>query len=253
MNKMNLLRNLVITAVCLISLSQILSAETIKNAGKASDYTKATANLLKLEKTGIKNADMYNQLGLAYYNQGNSGKAVLYFLRALRLNSNHKDAKNNLDYVIGRSLDRELYAQNSFLSGMFQKGFDFFSLNALAIIALLLLIITVLCLHWLMHMAKDSDKVIPIMWLTIFGFIFLLSATMLGLKYKDFTNSNKAVVIEPMVDGNSGPGTEYSKLFTVHSGLIIHITRIDKDWALITLPNGGAGWIRTSAIEKVKP
>lgn len=253
MNNRKLLRNLVFTAICLIIFSHTLWAVQIEDTKPATDYTKVSSNLLKLEKSGVRNADMYNQLGLSYYNQGNNGKAVLYFLRALRLNSNHKDAKNNLDYVTGRSLDREMYAQTSFLSGMFQKGFDFFSLNALAIIALLLLIITVLCIHWLLRLGSDQDKIVPVMWLTIFGFIFLVSATMLGLKYKDFHNSNKAVVIEPMVDGNSGPGTEYSKIFTIHSGLIVHITRIDKDWALITLPNGGAGWIRVSSIEKVKP
>jgi tetratricopeptide (TPR) repeat protein len=217
------------------------------------DYPTATRSLQKLENAGVRNADMYNQLGLSYYHQGNTGKAVLYFLRALRLSSNHSEARNNLDYVISKSLDRELYTQPSFLSGVFQKSFDFFSLNALAIISLLLLIITVLCVHWLLHLVRTEDKAVPVMWLVIFGAVFLLSAAMLGLKYKEYHNSNRAVLIEPMVEGYSGPGMEFGKLFTVHSGLIIHINRIDKDWALVTLPNGGAGWMRIAAIEKVNP
>lgn len=218
-----------------------------------TDYTTASYNLLKQDKNGVKNADLYNQLGLSLYHQGNAGKATLYFLRALRLNSNHKEARNNLEYVMNASLDRELYAPPSFLAGLFQKAFDFFSLNNLAVIVLLLLIITLICVHWLLHLSRTDDKAVPVMWLVIISFIFLLSALMLGLKYKDYRYSNTAVVIEPIVEGYSGPGAEYGKLFTVHAGLIIHITRIDKDWALITLPNGGAGWMHTSAIEKVKP
>jgi uncharacterized protein YgiM (DUF1202 family) len=91
------------------------------------------------------------------------------------------------------------------------------------------------------------------MWLVITAFIFLFFTTLLGWKYKDFQSSNKAVVIEPELEGYSGPGVEYGKLFTVHGGLIVHINKSDKEWALVTLPNGGAGWIRVGTIEKVKP
>ncbi len=246
-------RIIIVVIIGILGFCNMLWSAQTQASDKSTDYTAASHNLLKIEKSGVKNADLYNQLGLSYYHQGNTGKAVLYFLRALRINSNHADAKNNLDYVINRSLDRELYAQPSFLSGLFKKGFDFFSLNALAVIVLLLLIVTVLCVHWLMHLGVSRDKAVPVMWLVILGFVFLLSATMLGLKYKEYHNGNMAVLIEPEVAGYSGPGTEFGKLFTVHSGLIIHINRVDKDWALVTLPNGGAGWIILSGIEKVKP
>jgi len=247
------IRIFLIIALLQIGLIIDIAAQKADSPTKAPEYFNATTNLLKMEKKGISNADLFNQIGLSYYKQGNAGKATLYFLKALRLNSNHKDAGNNLDYVINRSLDRELYDQNSFLSNIFKTGFDFFSLNSLAIIVMLMLILVVLCLHWLLQLGTDDDKAVPVMWLAITGFIFLFSATIMGLKYKEFHASNKAVIIEPEIEGYSGPGAEYGKLFTVHGGLIIHITRMDKEWALVTLPNGGAGWIRVAAIEKVKP
>ncbi len=240
---------LCLTFVFLAVITFVLANDKIDAGSSPTTHNR----LLKLEQKGIINADMYNQLGLSYYKQGKTGKAVLCFLRALRLNSNHSAARNNLNYVTSQTLDKDLYSQPSFLSSIFQKVFDFFTLNSLAVVVLILLIITILCLHWLMHLPIEQDRAIPVMWLIIAGFVLFVFATMLGMKFRDFHNNTKAVVIEPEIGGYSGPGPEYGKLFSLHEGLIIHINRVDKDWALITLPNGGAGWILIASAERVKP
>lgn len=234
-----------------ILMCQGLTAQQANDSLKIIGTNSDTEKLHAMEKDGVANPDLYNQIGISYYQQGNSGKAVLYFLRALRLQSNHKEAKNNLDYAIANSLDKELYEQPSFLANLFQTGFDFFTLNSMAIITLLFLIIAVLCLHWLLNLPMGSDKAVPIMWMIIFSIILVISFVSLALKFKDFNNKTRGVLLEQSLSGYSGPGSEYSKLFTIHAGLIIHINRTEKDWVLITLPNGGAGWIPKDTFEIV--
>lgn len=250
------MRRIVISILILLLMllpALISAAPEQMPSGTEPDSLQAIhARLLKLEQDGVRNADFLNQLGLSYYKQGDIGRAVLNFLRALRLESSHKAARNNLAYAMSRTLDRELYTQPSFLPSLFQDIFNFFSLNSLAVIVLLLLALTVLCLHWLLHLPVGGDKAVPVMWLVIIGFLFLLSVTMLGLKYRSYMNPAEAVILEHQVDGYSGPGPEFGKLFTLHAGLIVHINRVDKDWALITLPNAGAGWIHVSALERVR-
>jgi tetratricopeptide (TPR) repeat protein len=239
---------LLFLALCIVVSAQ---AKIVQTAHEY-DYKVALDKMQNQEKKGIANADMYNQMGLCYYRLGNSGKAVVYFLRALRLNSAHGEAKNNLDFVINRTLDKEMYTPPSFLASVFLKVFDFFTLNYLAVIVLILLLVTVLCLHWFLHLELGEDRAVPVMWLVIFGLILLLAGTMLGFKYSGYRDNSRAVVIEVEVQGFSGPGSEFGKLFTIHEGLQINISRMDRDWALITLPNGGAGWIPVSSIERVK-
>lgn len=233
--------------------SQQAATEDSLTAKTQNEYISAQTKLLALVDKDIVNSDLFNQLGLSFYHQGKPGKAVLWFLRALRINSSHSNAKNNLEYAISQSLDRELYPESTFLSDLFLRIYDFFNLNALAVIVLILLILTVLCLHWIIHLSPTQDRAVPLMWLIITGFIFISFVTMLGLKYRDFHSSSKAVITDTTAEGYSGPGSEYGRLFTIHEGLIIQINREDRDWALITLPNGGAGWIPASALERVKP
>jgi hypothetical protein len=232
-----------------------VSMQAANNPAKASSAIPQSTidKLLQAEKAGISNADLYNQLGLYYQRQGRTGKAVLCFLRALRLNSSHAAARNNLNYVINLTQDRELYSRPTFLPALFQQVFNFFSLNSLAVIVLILLLLTVLCGHWLLHLPNGQDKAVPVMWLVILGFVLLLGLSMLGLKYRGYLNTNKAVLMETSAESYSGPGPEYGKLFTIHEGLIVHINRQDKDWALITLPNGGAGWIPAAFLMRVRP
>ncbi|HOD17970.1 MAG TPA: hypothetical protein PLF50_01215 [Candidatus Cloacimonadota bacterium] len=237
---------------CLACIS-CFASEQQNGSIKYAAHDSIQAKLLQMEQAGIRNADLYNQIGLSYYHQGKIGQATLYFLRALRLESNHKAARNNLNYVINLSPDKELYPELAFLPSLFQNIFNFLTLNMLAIISLLLLVIVTLCLHWLMHLKSGQDKAVPILWLIIFGFLFLASVTLTGLKIHNYNNKSKAVIIETETAGYSGPGEEYGKLFTVHAGLIVQINRINKDWALVTLPNGGAGWVRILAVERVNP
>lgn len=241
--------------VLLCALRMLAAAE--QPSGKAEqapvNLQQAQAKLLAMEKSGVRNADLYNQLGISYYKQGNSGRAVLNFLRALRLNSNHRAARNNLDYAISQSMDREMYSPPSFLASTFQQVFNFFSLNALALLLLLMLILTVLCGHWLLHLPTGGDKAVPVMWLVIAGFVLILILTMTILKYNGYRSSNQAVILAAQTEGFSGPGQEFGKLFNLHAGLIVHITRVDRGWALLTLPNGGAGWVNAADVERVKP
>jgi tetratricopeptide (TPR) repeat protein len=71
------------------------------------------------------NPDLYYNLGVTYWQTGQSGMASLYFLKALHLDSAHKAARENLNYSIRLSKDRDLYPQRLFLVRVFLEVYDF--------------------------------------------------------------------------------------------------------------------------------
>lgn len=51
-------------------------------------------------------SDLYYDLGNCYYRMGKTGKAIVAYERALRLNPSNADAKTNLSFVTSRMVDR---------------------------------------------------------------------------------------------------------------------------------------------------
>ncbi len=220
---------------------------------EAARYLQALQQLTAQQEKGISNADLFNQMGLAHYHQGSHGKAALFFYRALRLDSAHREARNNLSFLRRHSLDRALYPQSSFLSTLFASAYAYFNLNRLALVSLLLLIALTLCLHRLLHLPPEREKAPVVMWLLIFSVLLLAFAIMLGFKYSSFQDDRRAVVIDEEVKGYPGPAEEFSSTFTIHAGLPVLIERSYRDRALVFLPNGSAGWVAIDALERINP
>jgi len=73
-----------------------------------------------------------------------------------------------------------------------------------------------------------------------------------SMRYYHYVNNNEAVILSPEVQAYSGPGENYSNLFTIHEGLIIKINKKDNAWTLISLSNGLSGWVRSSTFNVVR-
>lgn len=108
------------------------------------------------EKQEPHNADYYYNQAVSYFDSGNQAYANLYYLKALNLNSAHKQARANLELSIRLSADSKLYPQHKFLVNATYRMLWFFSVNRLAIISLILLLLASLCLAWLLF--YDPDK-----------------------------------------------------------------------------------------------
>jgi Flp pilus assembly protein TadD len=74
---------------------------------KAKNWKDAEAELLRLEKLGP-NADVYNLLGFSIRKQGRFDPSYAYYMKALKLDPNHKSAHEYLG---------ELYLQQGNLAG----------------------------------------------------------------------------------------------------------------------------------------
>ncbi|MBM4404406.1 MAG: protein BatD, partial [Candidatus Cloacimonetes bacterium] len=67
------------------------------------------SRLLALEKEGIRNPDLYFNIGVLYSERQESPPAILYYLRALNLDSSHQQARENLEYAIATGTNRDQY------------------------------------------------------------------------------------------------------------------------------------------------
>jgi len=212
----------------------------------------ALEQMKSLEAGGVRNADLYYNLGVGYWQTGQSGMANLYFLRALNLDSAHKSAGENLDYIIGMSQDKELYPQRLFLVRVFFRAYDFMTLNRMALLSLILLLLCALSVHWLLHYDPDKERGLPTLISGIFFVLFLISVLFLGVKaYRQAFNA-KAVVISPKADLRSEATSEASRVAVVHEALILIIEKESEGWCLVRLPDGNKGWLPEDDLMRVR-
>jgi hypothetical protein len=212
----------------------------------------ALEQMKSLEAEGVRNADLYYNLGVGYWQTGQSGMANLYFLKALNLDSAHKSASENLEYVTGVSQDKDIYPQRLFLVRVFFRAYDFMTLNRMAIMSLILLLLCALSAHWLLHYDPEKERALPTLITGIFFVLFLISAIFLTVKaYRQAFNA-KAVVISAKADLRSAADTEASRVAVIHEALILIIEKETEGWCLVRLPDGNEGWLPEADLMRVR-
>ena len=99
--------------VTFLTLSTFLlfakSDSTFINANKAytqKNYTLAIQLYNEVLADGYKNADVYYNLGNAYFSLNELGKSILNYERALRLSPGFADAKFNLEFSNQQVVDK---------------------------------------------------------------------------------------------------------------------------------------------------
>ncbi|HPY96359.1 MAG TPA: tetratricopeptide repeat protein [Candidatus Cloacimonadota bacterium] len=227
---------------------QLLNQAT--EAYKSNDFDKALSIYSELEKKIQKNPDIYYNIGNCYFKLNRIGLAILYYKKALVLDSSHALAKKNLNFALKFTLDKQDFENQNFISSFFSRSFFSLSLNALAWVCLILFIALIAIIHVFLRQSESytHTKKMFLISLVVLNIIFVgWSAS----RFYIYKNNKEAVISSPKVDAYSGPGESFTKLFTVHEGLILKVIKVDNAWTQISLFNGFTGWIRTSTYKAV--
>ena len=75
-------------------------------AYNASDFERAIDEWRTCVDNGSENADLYYNLGNAYFRNGSLGFAIYYYREALRLRTSDSDIQHNLKYAEAMTRDK---------------------------------------------------------------------------------------------------------------------------------------------------
>ncbi len=214
-------------------------------------YRQTLQQLQKQVDSGIRNADLYYNIGVCHYHLGSSGNAVLWFLRALNLDSSHKPARENLDFIQNQLPQEYQAPPRLFLVQILFTVYDFLSLNRLALIALLALLLVVICGHWLLHYSPDKEKGLPVLLLGLALVILLVSGSALAVKYHRFRNNRKAVISLEATALLAAPDPSKAPVSMLPEGLIVIVRSSSGSFLQVLLPDGSSGWVKASTLQRV--
>lgn len=230
------------------------SAQTKAEADSAyvrGEYQQAIKDYEALLKHGA-SADLYYNLGNAYYRTENITKAVLNYERALLLSPSDRDIRFNLQMARSKTIDKITPEQEMFFITWYCSLINLASVDGWARTALIALALAViLALVYLF-----SERI----WLRkvgFFGAIFLIAVFILSNVFahqqKDLLiNRRGAIVTAGAVTVKSTPDKKGTDLFILHEGTKVTVTDASmKEWKGIRLADGKEGWIETKQIELI--
>ena len=225
--------------------------QTASQSYENKDFAQSLQQFLSIENEDIINADLYYNIGNCYFRLNQIGKAILYYEKALKVDSHHNAAKRNLKYVLTFTKDKQADDETDFLSSFKEKIFSFFSLNFLCVISLIFFIAIIFMINIIIIKFRNREKTVPIFIISIFVVLLVIFGILSLLKFNSYHQENQAVLISSTVIGYSGPDEEFTRVFTIHEGMIFEIEKQENDWSLIKLPNGLGGWILSETFERI--
>ena len=230
------------------------SAITKKNADdeyKKENYQQAIRDYEELLKKGA-SADLYFNLGNAYYRTDNITRAVLNYERALQLSPGDEDIRFNLQMARSKTIDKITPKSEMFFVTWYKSLVNLTSVDGWArtsIISIAAALVLVLC-YLFAH--KVSLRKIGFYGAAILVVVFILSNIFAYEQKCLLTNNTGAIVISPSASLRKTPVANSENNTIIHEGTRLEIVDDTmKDWKQVKLEDGREGWVLSSQIERI--
>ena len=217
------------------------------NAFQEQNYQKAEEEYMKVANEGVKNFELFYNLGNTYFKLNDLGNARLYYEKAAKFEPMNKELNENIAMLLASIKDKE-DIQRSFVETILRKVYFAFSINLLGVFVLTFFILMMAFIVLLIMSRSAVLKRIVKIFLVILAVIFFLVTVTEVMRIRDFYADDSAVILDETVIAYSGPSDDFPQVFTIHDGLKVSIERFDNDWVLIKLPSGNGGWVLTSTL-----
>lgn len=245
-----------IYTIMFAALSLAVSAQTDKIAADSAyvkgDYKAAIEIYESLAANNGESADVYYNLGNAYYKSENIAKAVLNYERALLLNPDDEDIRFNLELARSKTVDKVAPEYKFFLMEWLEGIINLLSISAWSILAVVSFVVMLLTLLLFLFGKSVSTKKTGFI-IALFSLFITIFANLSALhRYHYLTERNDAVIMEPSVTAKSTPSNSGTELFVIHEGRKVKISDDSmREWTEIELEDGNKGWIPSSSLERI--
>ena len=207
------------------------------------NYQGAADIFEKLIDQGETNGYLYYNLGNTYMRLGNTGSAILNYVRARALLPRNESLDANLRYAVSQTQDQLPPPRGGVISNLL---FWIDSVNLIEHFEILLLsniIFWCVCIGSLYY-RKPSWRSLKKISMTI----LLLAFFSTGIKYYLLSKQKTGVITDKVVGVKSDRNTQNVTLFELHEGAIISVNQEDGEWAHISVDADKTGWIPIGSV-----
>lgn len=236
--------------------------EQANEAYSSDKFIEALKLYQEAEKKDGVSTELYYNIGNTYYRLGNKGKAILYYERALSLDPSNSDARENLDFVNTKIVDKTVVDEANIIVVFFRNVGNIFTSNGWATLAICLFIALITAIG--VYVFSDSVLIRKI---GFFGGIVLILLVIVA-NYYAFASKNRmenhdyAIITTSSVTLSTSPRVpkdkteeafilnEGTKVFVIDSVETKNNGRVDR-WYDVKADDSHRAWINGSNLEKI--
>jgi tetratricopeptide (TPR) repeat protein len=207
-------------------------------------FPEAVALYQQLINRDYVSAELFYNLGNAYFKLNRLGYAIYYYEKARQLDPNDEDVQFNLQLSEIRLKDKIITPPDFFVYEYAKAFIHILSKTAWAFLTLAFLYVFIASLGMRKFMPQGLLWRLSKMVLTIACSLFFCFGAILGMRiYSDHMNK-EAIILSATAEIKSEPDPGSLTVFILHEGSKVSI-RTDRDlWYEIKLKDGKIGWVK---------
>ena len=228
-----------------------ITKENADTEYKKGNYQQAIKDYEELLKGGV-SADLYYNLGNAYYRSDNITRAIINYERALMLSPGDEDIRFNLQLARSKTIDKIAPESEMFFVTWYHSLVSLTSVDRWAYLAIAGIILALVLL--LVYLFADA---VVLRKIGFFGalacFVLFLFANLFAYQQRSqLENRREAVVISSSAQVRKSPADNAEAAFVLHEGTKVSITdNTIKGWSGVSLADGREGWMQNEKLEEI--
>lgn len=215
------------------------------------DFHTATEVYEQILSRGLTSVKLYYNLANSYFKEGQLGKSVLFYRRALRLAPGNDDIRYNLSVAEARTKDNIEDIPEFFFVTWMREARHTMSCTAWSVLSLVLLACA-LALFLVYLLAQRLSLRKAGFYGTVVAVLLCMLTTWFALgERREMLDDTSAVVMTASTAVKSSPDKSSTDLFVLHEGTVVTITNRLDDWCEVVIADGKKGWLECRKIETI--
>lgn len=248
-------RQIALFIFCILSIQQIQANSNAEAFWQKANsyyeqkaYDSAVYYYSKVKLTHDNSAELCYNIANSYYRLNDIGKAILFYEKALKYNPSDKRISDNLYLANGRINNRIQGVPQIFFVRWWRAITQSTNSNIYAVLSLCVFLIVIV--YHILRRVGRTKIYIPIQ-ATIASIVLVLLLATLGIvSGKRMIGTDLAVVIQEGSPLMNQPQLGKSQSL-IPAGTKIELTKTQKEWVEVILPDGRVGWLQKVDVEKI--
>jgi len=211
------------------------------------DYSGAIKEYLKVIDSGMESANIYYNLGNAYFRDGQLGMAILNYERAKRLAPRDADCLANYKFARAKITGPVFDQRGIWGWRLLRRYYENFTVNGLLLITSGLYILAVIML--LIAIFRGERAHLLVITASLLFLCMILNIFIVW--HKVDVSRSEAVITVPQTETHFGPSDTATVFFKLREGMKVNVLKEKDDWCKVRRADGKTGWLHKEDLERI--